>query len=133
MRLPGWLPRISRWRYYVMWSVVQTIGRMPISWRYGIAKFGCDRIYNWGPNIGNNVRDNVRHVLGPDAPDDEVDRVARQCMRNTGRYYADVIGMHRMNIQKFWNEDMRIDGVDYIHEAQARGQGVLSAISIMRW
>ena len=73
-----------------MFAVVNTIGRMPLSWRYGIARFGADRIYNWGPNIGKNVRSNMRHVLGPDASDEEVDRIARQCARNTGRYYADV-------------------------------------------
>ncbi len=32
-----WLPRFSKWRYYLMWSVIQTIGRMPLRWRYGIA------------------------------------------------------------------------------------------------
>ena len=73
-----------------MFAVVHTIGRMPLSWRYGIARFGSDRIYNWGPNIGKNVRSNMRHVLGPDASDEEIDRVSRQCAQNTGRYYADV-------------------------------------------
>jgi phosphatidylinositol dimannoside acyltransferase len=121
------LPRLSLWRYYLMFAVVHTIGRMPMSWRYGIARFGTDRIYNWGPNIGKNVRDNVRHVLGPDASDEEVDRVARQCARNTGRYYADVIGMHRMDIKKFWNEDLTIDGLEYLKEAHDAGRGVIIA------
>lgn len=125
--MPHWIPRLSKWRYYLMWTVVQTIGRMPMSWRYGIAKFGSDRIYSWGPNIGKNVRDNMRHVLGPDASEEEIDRLARQCTENTGRYYADVIGMHRMNIQKFWDEDMQIDGLNYLDEAAARGQGVIIA------
>jgi KDO2-lipid IV(A) lauroyltransferase len=110
-----------------MWFVVQTIGRMPLSWRYGIAKFGSDRIYAWGPNIGKNVRDNMRHVLGPDAPEEEIDRLARQCAENTGRYYADVVGMHRMNIKKFWDHDMQIEGIEYVQEATARGQGVIIA------
>ena len=76
------LPRISLWRYYLMFAVVNTIGRMPLSWRYGIARFGADRIYRWGPNIGNNVRSNIRHVLGPDASDEEIDRISKQCSRN---------------------------------------------------
>ncbi len=121
------LPRLSKWRYYLMFAVVHTIGRMPLSWRYGIARFGSDRIYNWGPNIGKNVRSNIRQVLGPDAPEEEVDRISRQCARNTARYYADVVGMHRMDIKKFWDEDMTIDGLEYLREAHDAGRGVIIA------
>lgn len=125
--MPHWVPRLSKWRYYLMWAVVHTIGRMPLSWRYGIAKFASDRVYAWGPHIGKNVRDNMRHVLGPDASEEEIDHMARRCAENTGRYYADVVGMHRMNIKKFWDRDMQIEGIEYVHEAMARGQGVIIA------
>ena len=121
------LPRPSKWRYYLMWAVIQTIGRMPISWRYGIARFLADRVYNWGPRIGKNIRSNIRHVLGPEASAEEVDRISRQCARNTARYYADVVGMHRMDIKKFWEEDMQIDGMEYFDQARAAGQGVIIA------
>ena len=127
MTLGNWIPRLSKWRYYLMWAVIQTIGRMPINWRYGIAKFGSDRIYRWGPNIGKNVRDNMRHVLGPDASDDDIARFARRCTENAGRYYADVIALHRMDINKFWRDDMEIDGLNYLAEAATRGQGVIIA------
>jgi KDO2-lipid IV(A) lauroyltransferase len=121
------VPRLSKWRYYLMLAVVHTIGRMPLSWRYGIARFGSDRVYNWGPNIGKNVRSNIRHVLGPNASDAEVDRISRQCARNTGRYYADVVGMHRMDVKKFWDEDMTIDGLEYLEQARAASRGVIIA------
>ncbi|HEY8173771.1 MAG TPA: lysophospholipid acyltransferase family protein, partial [Dehalococcoidia bacterium] len=73
------------------------------------------------------IRSNVRHVLGPDASDEEVDRVARACSRNAGRYYADVIGMHRMDVQAFYEHDLVLDGIEYIREAQAQGRGVVMA------
>jgi phosphatidylinositol dimannoside acyltransferase len=123
----SWLPRPSKWRYYMMVAVIATIGRMPLSWRYGISRFVSDRVYDWGPRIGPNIRSNMRHVLGPDASDEEVDRVARQCARNTGRYYADVVGMHRMDVQKFFQNDLIIEGLDHIREAQAAGRGVVLA------
>ena len=110
-----------------MFAVIHTIGRMPLSWRYGISRFMSDRVYNWAPNIGKNIRSNMRHVLGPDASEAEVDRISRQCARNTGRYYADVVGMHGMDIKKFWDEDMTIDGVHYLDEAKAAGRGVIIA------
>jgi len=121
------LPRPSLWKYYLMVLVVHTIGRMPLSWRYGIARFVSDRVYNWRRSIRNNVRSNVRHVLGPNATDEEIDRIARQCARNTGRYYADVVGMHRMDTKKFYDQNLRLDGLEYIIEAQRRGQGVVMA------
>jgi len=47
--------------------VVHTIGRMPIRWRYGIARFLSDRVYRYRRTIRENIRSNVRHVLGPQA------------------------------------------------------------------
>lgn len=125
MRLPIPLPRPRLWKYYLMLAVIHTIGRMPLSWRYGIARVTSDRVYAWRRSIRENLRSNVRHVLGPGASDREVDRIARQCSRNTGRYYADVVGMHRMDVQKFYENDLRLDGVEYIREAQAAGRGVV--------
>jgi len=110
-----------------MLFVVHTIGRMPLRWRYGIARFLADRVYDWGPRIGPNIRSNIRHVLGPDASAEEVDRISRQCARNTGRYYADVVGMHRLNIQEFLEKDLTLDGIEYIREAQKAGHGVVVA------
>jgi lauroyl/myristoyl acyltransferase len=126
MSLPSLLG-VRKWRYYLMLIVVNTIGRLPLHWRYGIARFVADRIYDWGPRIGPNVRSNVRHVLGPDATDEEVDRVARDCARNTGRYYADVVGMHRMDVRKFFDHDLVLEGLEYVREAQSAGHGVVLA------
>jgi lauroyl/myristoyl acyltransferase len=111
----------------MMLFVVHTIGRMPLRWRYGISRFMADRIYDWGPRIGPNVRSNIRHVLGPGASAEEVDRISRQCARNTGRYYADVVGMHRLNVKEFLEKDLTLEGLDYIREAQRAGHGVIVA------
>lgn len=117
----------KKWKYYLMVVVIHTIGRMPLSWRYGIARFVADRIYDWRPSIRENTRSNMRHVLGPDAPEEEVDRLARQCARNTGRYYADVIGMHRMDVRKFFERDLEIDGIEWVQKATEAGRGVVLA------
>jgi KDO2-lipid IV(A) lauroyltransferase len=110
-----------------MLFVVNTIGRMPLGWRYGIARVVSDRVYDWRRSIRRNVRSNVRHVLGPAASEDEVDRIARQCARNTGRYYADVVGMHRMDVRRFYRDDLVLEGLDYVREARAAGHGVVMA------
>jgi KDO2-lipid IV(A) lauroyltransferase len=122
----SFIPRPRLWKYYLMLAVVYTIGRMPLGWRYGISRVVSDRVYDWRPSIRRAVRSNVRHVL-PGATDEEVDRIARQCARNTGRYYADVVGMHRMDVQSFYKHNLVLEGVDYIREAQAQGRGVVMA------
>jgi len=121
------IPRPRLWKYYLMIAVIQTIGRLPLGWRYGIARFVADRLYNWRSSIRNNTRSNVRHVLGAEASERDVDRIARQCARNTGRYYADVVGMHRMDARKFYEHDLVLDGIDYVRQAQAAGHGVVLA------
>lgn len=115
------------WKYYVMRAVIHTIGRMPLRWRYGIARFTADRVYARNRTIRENLRDNMRHVLGADATDADVDRLARQCARNTGRYYADVVGMHRMDVRKFFENDLVLTGLEYIRAARAAGRGVVMA------
>ena len=121
------LPRPSLWKYYLMWFVIHTIGRMPLAWRYGISRIASDRLYDWRAWIRNNTRSNMRHVLGPDATDEQVDHAARQCARNTGRYYADVVGMHRISVRKFLEEELELEGLHYVLEARDRGQGVVMA------
>ena len=121
------LPRPGKWKYYLMLIVINTIGRLPLGWRYGIARIVSDRVYEWRPSVRNNVRSNIRHVLGPAASEEEVDRIGRQCARNTGRYYADVVGMQRMDVARFLEHDLVLEGLDYVREAQAAGRGVVLA------
>ncbi len=121
------LPRPSKWKYYLMWSVIHTIGVMPLRWRYAISRFASDRIYDWRRSIRENVRSNMRHVLGPCVTEEEIDRVARACTRNTGRYYADIVGLNGMDTKTFYDRDLDMRGLEYIREAQARGQGVVMA------
>ena len=115
------------WKYYVMLIVIHTIGRMPLHWRYGVARIVSDRVYAWRRGIRENVRSNARHVLGPDAAEDEVDRIARAMARNTGRYYADVVGMHRIDVRKFYENELILEGVEHVKTPIAQGRGVVLA------
>ncbi|HXK34437.1 MAG TPA: lysophospholipid acyltransferase family protein [Dehalococcoidia bacterium] len=117
----------TKWKYYLMLAVIHTVGRMPLSWRYGIARYVADRVYDWRKSIRENTRSNMRHVLGPEASEEEVDRLARQCARNTGRYYADVVGMHRMNVRTFFERELELEGIEHVQKATAAGQGVVLA------
>ncbi len=115
------------WKYYAMLIVVHTIGRMPLRWRYGFSRIVSDRVYDWRRSIRESVRSNARHVLGPDASDEEVDRVARAMARNTGRNYADVVGMHRIDVRKFYENELILEGVEHVKAPIAQGRGVVLA------
>jgi KDO2-lipid IV(A) lauroyltransferase len=127
LQVGKFIPRPSLWKYYLLVFVIATIGRMPLHWRYGISRFLSDRIYRWRPSIRNACKANARQVLGPGATDKQVERVAHQMARNTGRYYADVVGMHRMDVQKFFHDDLILEGIEYINDARAAGRGVVMA------
>jgi KDO2-lipid IV(A) lauroyltransferase len=120
-------PVLKLWKYYTLLFVVHTIGRLPLRYRYGVAVVISDRVYAWRRSIREALRSNARHVLGAAASDEEVDRVARQCSRNAGRNYADIVGMHRMNIRKFYEHSLVLEGIDYVKQAQAQGRGVVLA------
>lgn len=113
------------WKYYLMLIVVHTIGRMPLRWRYGVSRIVSDRVYDWRRGIRENVRSNARHVLGPEASEKEVDRVARAMARNTGRNYADVVGMHRIDIRRFFENELILEGIEHVKAPIAQGRGVV--------
>jgi phosphatidylinositol dimannoside acyltransferase len=121
------VPRLRLWKYYTMLFVVHTIGRLPLRFRYGVAVVVANRVYALRRSIREALRSNIRHVLGPDASDEEVDLVARECARNAGRNYADIVGMHRMDVRKFYQRNLVLEGIDYVKEAQASGRGVVLA------
>jgi KDO2-lipid IV(A) lauroyltransferase len=124
-RLIRFLPRPSLYKFYAMWFVIHTIGALPLKYRYAVSRFMSDCIYGLRPTIRRNIRSNVRHVLGPNATDKEVERIAKQCAHNTGRYYADIVGLGGMDTKVFYEKDLDLRGLEYIREAQARGQGVV--------
>ena len=121
------LPQPRLWKYYTMLFVVHTIGRLPLRYRYGISVIISDSVYRLRRSIREALRSNVRHVVGPAATDAEVDRIARECSRNAGRNYADIVGMHRMDIRKFYERNLVLEGIHYVKEAQAQGRGVVLA------
>ncbi len=128
MSLPG--SRRSQggmWKFYVMWLVYQTIGRLPLRVRFGIAAFLADRVYQFSGGIRESLRHNMRLALGPGASADDIDRAARKAARQVGLYYADLIGIPRMNLDDFGRKRLHIEGLDCVREELAQGKGVILA------
>jgi KDO2-lipid IV(A) lauroyltransferase len=69
----------------------------------------------------------MRRVMGPEASEREVRRAAREVFRNATRYYADLLHVPHLDLERFSREGMELSGEEYLREAQASGRGAVIA------
>jgi lauroyl/myristoyl acyltransferase len=63
----------------------------PAPLRYWLADRFGDLFYRTSPTYRDNVRANVRQVLGPNATDNDVERATRHVFRTSARNFADLL------------------------------------------
>ena len=115
------------WKYYALRLAYLLLGRLPLRALYGIARAAGDVAYRWRRETRDAVASNMRHLLGPAAVEDEVQRATREVFRNAGRYYADMIHVSRLDVERFYNECYEIQGEEYLHDAKDSGRGAVLA------
>ena len=54
----------------------------------------------------------MRHVMGPATPKGELRRAARQVFRNIARYYVDLISRPRLDVQRFYDRQLTLYGLE---------------------
>jgi len=81
------------------------------------------------PAMHGRVRDNVRHILGPEAAEDDVDRVARQQWRNYLRYLRDFAALPHTAADEMQRIFASAQGWEHITEAMNQGRG-LALVSV---
>jgi lauroyl/myristoyl acyltransferase len=79
----------------MLWYLVYRIGaflarNLPQRWGVAIARWVGRVIYRFSP-VAENNRDNVRHVLNPNADPDRVDRLARKAFESRVLNYYDML------------------------------------------
>jgi KDO2-lipid IV(A) lauroyltransferase len=111
------------WRYYVLRIAYLLLGRLPIRVLYGIAHVAGDGAYRWRRETRDAVASNMRQLMGQDAEEDDVQRATREVFRNAGRYYADFIHLGRVDVQRFYDEQLDIEGEEYLKDAEESGRG----------
>src|SRR3990170_9003043 len=114
-------------KYLALLFAVKTLGWLPRRAAYAIADFVAALGYLARGGQRRNVKANLRHVMGPDASGREVSRAARQIFRNVMRYYADLVLLPRLNVQRFWDQEVLMHGVDNLMEAVKANRGVIMA------
>jgi KDO2-lipid IV(A) lauroyltransferase len=111
------------WKYWVLWLAYQLLGRLSLQTLYGIANFVGTGAYLARAKARRGVIANMRQVMGPEAPERAVRRAALEVFRNAARYYADLLSVPRMDVQRFRKEQLDIEGEEYLDDAQRSGRG----------
>ncbi len=114
-------------KYLGLLFAARALGWLPTRPAYAIARVVADVAYLLYRSGRRNVEDNMRHVLGPDASPAEVTKATRQVFRNVMRYYADMVRLPHMNIQRMYEEKMTFHGLEHLTGALAAGRGVIIA------
>ncbi|MBI5653120.1 MAG: hypothetical protein HZC40_22155 [Chloroflexi bacterium] len=108
------------WMYRVLGAIIPLI-----SPRWGYALFGWigAKFFDWFADAREPLRDNLRHVMRGKARD-EIDRVARDILRNHLKNYYDFFRASRLtkdDIAKL----VQVNGFENLENARARGKGVV--------
>jgi KDO2-lipid IV(A) lauroyltransferase len=108
------------WMYRVLGAIIPLI-----SPRWGYALFGWigAKFFDWFTDAREPLRDNLRHVM-PGKSRDEIDRVARNILRNHLKNYYDFFRSPRLtkdDIAKL----VQVNGFENLETARARGKGVI--------
>jgi KDO2-lipid IV(A) lauroyltransferase len=106
---------------------------LPRPWLYWVAHRLSDFNHRFDRRGRQAVRDNLRVILGPQAPEQRVRFEARWVFRNFGKYLAEFFGYKRFGA-KFIDTYVDIIGQEYVDEALARGNGaILNTAHLSNW
>lgn len=113
------------WKYYVLRLAYLLLGRLPLRVLYGIAHLVGDGAYLFRRSARRAVIANMRQVMGQEAPEKVVRRAAREAFRNAARYYADLIHIPRLDVQRFYRDSLELEGIEYLRAARESGRGAV--------
>lgn len=113
------------WKYYALRLAYLLLGRLPLRILYGIAHVTGDGAYWARSGMRRAVIANMRQVMGSEASEREVRRAAREVFRNASRYYADLIHMPRLDMERFFREQLELEGIEYLQAARDAGRGAV--------
>jgi len=107
---------------------------LPMRVQLGLCRAIAETGWRVLPAMHGRVRENVRHVLGPEASDDEVEHVARQQWRNYVRYMRDFAAIPHSARAEMERIFAAAEGWQYIVDAMSEGRGlVLTSVHFGNW
>lgn len=111
--------------YWFLWTLVNVGGRMPMHVQYGAGWLGGMLAWYLSSRVREATRDHARHVLGPGASREEIDRVARSSARTNLYYYADFSRFGVRPPKYVFDIFDEVEGVDELINALEEGRGAV--------
>lgn len=98
--------------------------RLPLRQGYALAHVLSYIVYLAWPRGRNCLRENMRYVLGNDAPKRDIDRLAKESFSNYAKYLVDFIRLSTVKPEDI-KKRVTIQGWDNIEEALREGRGAI--------
>jgi lauroyl/myristoyl acyltransferase len=119
---------------YVWFKLVSFLSMtLPRPILYWVAHRLADFNHRFDHRGRHAVRDNLRVILGPQAPEDRIRYEARWVFRNFGKYLAEFFGYQRFGA-RFIDTYIDFIGLEHVDAALARGKGaVINTAHLSNW
>jgi lauroyl/myristoyl acyltransferase len=115
---------LSKTGYYLYRLAGVLVPRIPPTIGYPLFSLFGGLAHRFNGDARANVRDNIRHVLGPDAPKDQVDRLARATFDYVAYNYYDLFRLPALSAAKV-EAMVHIEGWENVEAALSLGKGVV--------
>ncbi len=101
-----------------------TVGPLPPRIGYWLARLAGSLLHVVSPQLKSVLTHNYRHVLGPDADEEQVQALVRQACVNIAKGHYDLFRLSRLSIDEI-REMTQIEGREHMERALASGKGVI--------
>lgn len=100
-------------------------GHLPPRVGYWMANWVGWLLYVLSPRLKRALAHNMRHVLGPDASESQVQAVVRQACVNIARGHYDLFRLGRLTADRILDKVL-VEGWEHLAQAVAQGRGVIA-------
>jgi phosphatidylinositol dimannoside acyltransferase len=99
-------------------------GPLPPRAGYWLARRAGALLYRFSPRLRGVLAHNLRHVLGPNADEAQVQDLTRQVCVNIAKGHYDLFRVNRLTTEQI-RELVQVAGMPYLTKALERGQGAV--------
>lgn len=114
------------WKYFALLTAVALVSPLPRRVGYFIARIVADLTFLASRRAKAGITENLRHVLGPGAADEELNWRALEVFRNGSRNIFDLVNLPRRDPSTL-EDPVTIHGWEHVESAISRGKGVVLA------
>jgi lauroyl/myristoyl acyltransferase len=100
------------------------VGKIPAFISYPLAGFAGEVVFHVWPRGRRNMINSVAQILQMDGNEPEVKNIARQSLRNYGKYLVDIMRYSKPS-KEFYDKHFKVEGLENLDAALKEGKGVI--------